>query len=117
MIESLVIFIFFVAVFEFATFLTYGKLLKDGEVFEYLYEFEPFEKNPFDNGILGPAFNKEDMFSESNMKRFKSGKFISHTKFSLLSKYYISGLGIVPRWSEAHKTINKLYKNAKTPNL
>ena len=115
--EAVIFLILIVGCFEFATFSTYGKFLKNEEVFDYLYEFEPFEKNPFDNGILGPAFNKEDMFGESNMKRFKSNKFISHTKFSLLSKYYISGLGIVPRWSEAHKTINKLYKNAKPTNI
>lgn len=111
------ILIIFVGVSEFATFSTYGKFLKDKEVFDYLYEFEPFEKNPFDNKILGPAFDKENMFSESNMKRFRSGNFISHTRLSLLSKYYISGLGIVPRWSDAHKTINKLYERSKTPNI
>jgi hypothetical protein len=117
MLESLIILIIFFGVFEFATLTTYGELLKDDAVFDYLYEFEPFEKNPFDNGILGPALDRENAFSESNLKRLKSHKFISHTKFSLLSKYYISGLGTVPRWSEAHKTISKLYKNAKPTSI
>lgn len=111
------ILIIFVGVFEFATFSTYGKFLKDNEVFDYLYEFEPFEKNPFDDNILGPKFDKDYLSMERNMKIMRTSKFISHTRLSLLSKYYISGLGIVPRWSEAHKTINKLYERAKTPNI
>lgn len=117
MIELIIILIVFLGVFEFATLTTYGKLLKDDVVFDFLYEFEPFEKNPFDNGILGPALDRENAFSESNLKRLKSHKFISHTKLSLLAKYYIHDLGIVPRWSQAHKTITKLYKNAKPTSI
>lgn len=117
MIVSIIILIVFLGVFEFATLTTYGKLLKDDVVFDYLYEFEPFEKNPFDNGILGPSLDKDYLSMERNMKIMKSGKFISHTKFSLLSKYYISGLGTIPRWSQAHKTITKLYKNAKPTSI
>ena len=107
----------FAAVMEFATITTYGKLLKDDVVFDFLYEFEPFEKNPFDESILGPKLDPENMFSESNLKRLKSHKFISHTRFSLLSKYYISGLGIVPRWSQSHEVITKLYKTTQKSKI
>lgn len=113
----LLIALMFVGCFEFATLTTYGKLLKDDVVYDFLYEFEPFEKNPFDDGILGPKFDKDYLSMERNMKIMRSGKFISHTKFSLLSKYYIQDLGIVPRWSQAHKTITKLYKTTRTSIL
>jgi hypothetical protein len=33
--------------------------------------------------------------------------------FCIGSKYYISTLGRVPRWSKSHKLINELYKNTK----
>ena len=114
MLELLIILIVFFGVFEFATLTTYGELLKDEAIYDFLYEFEPFEKNPFDDGILSPKFDKDYLSMERNMKIMRSNKFISHTRFSLLSKYYISGLGTIPRWSEAHKTITKLYRNTKT---
>lgn len=39
--------------------------------------------------------------------------FISTLPFSIFSKYYISGVGVVPRWSKLHKQIEKYYLNAK----
>lgn len=117
MIAILIWVILFVAASELATMKVYGKFLKDDVVYDFLYEFEPFEKNPFDEGILGPKFDKDYLSMERNMKIMRTGKFISHTRFSLLSKYYIQELGIVPRWSQAHKTITKLYKTTNQSKL
>ena len=116
MIVTLIItFAILIGVSEFATFATYGKFLKDDQVLDFLYEYEPFEKNPFDNDILGPSFDKENIASERNLKIVRNSCFISRTRFSLLSKYYISGYGRVLRWSTSHGVINRLYNISKTP--
>lgn len=110
-----ILFAILIGVSEFATFITYGKFLKDDEVLNFLYEYEPFEKNPFENDILGPSFDKENIASERNLKIVRNRRFISRTRFSPLSKYYISGYGRVLRWSTAHVVINRLYNISKTP--
>lgn len=47
--------------------------------------------------------------------------FIAPLPFSIFSKYYINGLGTVPRWSKLHRRINEYYaiaaKNAKTTQI
>jgi hypothetical protein len=116
-IGIIISFVIVMAIFEFSSRATYGKFLKDEEVFDYLYEFEPFEKNPFNSDILGPALDKEDPFNNRNLKILKSNKFIGQVKLSILCKYYISTVGMVPRWSKAHSVIKYLHQTSPTPNL
>ena len=47
--------------------------------------------NPYDNGIL------------------LTTPFIASHGFAFLSKYYIGGIGRVPRWSKLHKRIEEYY--------
>lgn len=35
--------------------------------------------------------------------------FITNVPFGIFSKYYINGVGTVPRWSKLHKRINEYY--------
>jgi hypothetical protein len=42
--------------------------------------------------------------------------FISDSIPSLLSKYYIDGVGLVPRWSKMHKLISQRFKELKQNN-
>ena len=110
--EILLVLTILLLILEFSTIATYGWYIKDEVVFDYLYEFEPFEKNPFDNKILGPVLNVDGDVKKM-IHRAKNGKYISHTPFSPLSKYHISGKGPILRWTEAHKVINNLYKTTK----
>lgn len=98
-------------VFEFSTVMVYGSLLKNGEVEKYLNDFSPFEFNQFNNDILSPEIRSFEI--KEMLHRLKHGKFIAKTPFSLTSKYYISGVGRVPRWSNSHREIERIYQELK----
>lgn len=38
--------------------------------------------------------------------------YITHISFSILSKYHISGLGRIPRWSKLHKRVKQYFEIA-----
>ncbi len=97
---------------ELGSYSVYGKLLTDEQVFDYLMKFEPFELNPFNESIISPKlnFDGEDDKFESVLERLRDGKFISTVSLTLSSRYYISGLGRVQRWSRGHYMIKELYK-------
>jgi hypothetical protein len=46
------------------------------------------------------------------MRKIMDGDFISYTRMSILSKYYIQGYGRVSSFSNASKVIDMLYKKA-----
>ena len=82
---------------ELATRITYGRYLSNEEILNYLTKNKPFDLNPYDTNILSGNHNK----------RFSG--FISKPYSSILSKYYISGRGLVPRWSKYTKHIDKMF--------
>lgn len=98
--------------FEFASRMVYGKLLTDQQVMDHLMTFEPFELNPFNESIMSPKIKFDDDYDLTKMTdRIKNGKFISIMSMTLSSKYYISGLGRVQRWSRGHYMIQRLYND------
>ena len=101
-------------VFEGSTHSVYGKFLSDELVDAYIEEFQPFEFNPFDNDIVSPKMKLDDDYSiERILHVSKNGRFISKTKISILSRYYINGLGRIPIWSRSHKKVKELYNKLK----
>ena len=80
-------------IFEFASLLTYGwwtkrKVLLDNRAL-----------NRYDSDILSTLFEP----------------YISKNPFPLLSsKYHISGIGLVPRWSKFHKEIEAKFKELRS---
>jgi ATP/ADP translocase len=70
-----------------------------------------FSKNPFNTDILSPSV-KEKTFEES-IKILTDSRYISIITLSLLSKYQVKGMGLVPKWSKAHRQIKELYKQSK----
>lgn len=100
------------AIFEFTSHSVYGKLLDDETVMDYIQEYGPFEHNPFNESILGPKLDY-NMEMEELGKRLKNRSFISTLFLCLSSKYYINGIGRIPRWSHSHKVIKELYKTSE----
>lgn len=102
----------FTIVSEFATHLTYGKFLSDNDVFDYLDRYESFSKNPYESSILSGDIDWSD--TKKVIEKLGQNDFISTTRMSLFSKYYISGKGRVFAWSKGSKEIDKLYKVSKS---
>ena len=114
MLEVLIVLGVLFLVFEGTTHSVYGKFLSDEIVDAYIEEFEPFEFNPFDNDIVSPKMKFDDDYDIERMIHVaKNGRFISKTKVSILSRYYINNLGRVPIWSTSHKKVRDLYKKLK----
>lgn len=95
--------------FEFASRAVYGKMLTDEEVMKHLDKYGPFELNPFNESIMSPKITIDDDM-DNIIDRVKNGRFISTIILTLSSRYYISGLGRVQRWSRGHYMIAQLYK-------
>lgn len=46
---------------------------------------------------------------ELSILYLKEGIWVADTPIPILCKYYIQGVGTIPRWSKLHKEINKYY--------
>lgn len=90
----------------------YGWFVKDDIVDQYLNKFESFSRNPFDGSILSPTV-KRDITIQELLRITSEGKYIAKTRMCFLSRYHIKDLGRIPLWSNSHKKIKELYKNAK----
>lgn len=82
----------FVAIMELVTFVIYGGFVSKhiADVYMILDESK-LRLNQFNPSILA------------------TNRYISNVPFSLFSKYYINGLGTVPRWSKLHKRVNEYF--------
>lgn len=101
----------FTIVGEFATYMTYGRMLSDDEVFDYLDRYEVYTINRFEHSILSGEIDWSD--TKRVIQKIKEGDYISFTNTSLSTKYYISGKGTVGRWSKAAKKIDALYAKSE----
>jgi hypothetical protein len=81
-----------VAIMEFSTFVTYGGFVSKQitEVYMNLDESK-LSLNQFNPSILNTKY------------------YITNIHFSIFSKYYIHGLGTIPRWSKLHKRVNEYF--------
>ena len=81
-----------VAIAEFATFMTYGGFVSKqiADVYMNLDESK-LRLNQFNPSILS------------------TNCYITNVPFSIFSKYHISGLGTIPRWSKLHKRVNEYF--------
>lgn len=86
-------------VIELSTYIVYGGYLNKEEGSKYLY--------------LDRDKMYLNMFSSSIIMIEGSSKSINTLPFTFTAKYYISGEGIVPRWSKLHRRINEYYKIVK----
>ena len=81
-----------VAIMEFATFMTYGGFVSKQITDVYMNLDESnLRLNQFDPSILN------------------THTYITNVPFSVFSKYHISGLGTIPRWSKLHKIVNEYF--------
>jgi hypothetical protein len=101
----------FTLIGEFSSFMTYGNFVKDEDAIKYLKSYEKFNINSIETSIISGEIDWSD--SNRVIKKIKDGDYISTTRLSLLSKYYISHMGRVPVWSKANKMINELYKTSE----
>jgi len=95
----LIIVLLIVGSFRLATWMVYGSLIKDEDwvpILEIQIQKRP-ELNRFDSDII------------------YIGKlpYITDVPFDILGKYYISNVGVVPRWSKSHKIIEAEFEKLK----
>ena len=95
---------------ELATRITYGRVMKNQEVLDYLKKYESYSINPFDHSILSGDLDYSN--TEEVRKKLMEGDYIAPTRMSVISKYYIQGYGRVGYWSKGAKMIDNLYKTA-----
>lgn len=82
----------FVAIMEFATFITSGGFVSKQITDVYMnLDESKLRLNQFNPSILS------------------TNCYITKVSFSIFSKYYISGLGTIPRWSKLHKIVNEYF--------
>jgi hypothetical protein len=84
--------------------------MKDQDVLDYLKKYKSFSINQFDHSIISGDIDYSN--HEEVMRKIMDGDFISYTRMSILSKYYIQGYGRVSSFSNASKVIDMLYKKA-----
>jgi hypothetical protein len=91
----LYVIIILIVVMEFATILTFGWFIpkKTRDVFMNLDESK-LRLNMFNPSILSTKYP------------------ITNLPFSLFSKYYIKGVGTIPRWTKLHKKVNHYFLTA-----
>lgn len=81
-----------VAIMEFATFITYGWFVSKQITDVYMnLDESKLRLNQFNPSILS------------------TNCYITNVPFSIFSKYHISGLGTIPRWSKLHKRVNEYF--------
>ena len=85
--------IFFVA-FEISSYATYGKMISDNKI------------PNLDDYVLNTVNPSIMLNHKVNYGRF----YITDSPFPLLSKYHVSGIGRVPRWSDGHKQIERKFE-------
>ena len=89
-------------ILELATLLTFGDYLTDfyqqAKVFSKLDEYF---LNMYDTNIIC----------------HDTCPFISRCGFSFLCKYYIHGIGLVPRWTVLSSEIDRVYKDLQTKHF
>jgi hypothetical protein len=111
LLTTIIIFcVVFTLVSEWSTYVTYGRFLKDEEVVEYIKKYKSFSINQFEHSIISGDIDWSN--TDEVMKKILNGDFISTTRMSVLSKYYIQGYGRVRSWSDGAKMIDKLYKTS-----
>ena len=106
----IIVCVIFTIVSEWATYLTYGRFLKDEEVLNYLKKYKSFSINQFEHSIISGDIDFSN--TKEVMEKLKNADFISTTRMSVLSKYYIHGYGRIRSWSTGAKIIDKLYKTS-----
>lgn len=99
-----------IMIIELSTYSAYGLPISNDEADKYLTKYQPSQKNPYNSDIISPKLLIDGLPHNDFIDRLNNGGYISTTLFSLTSKYYINGLGCVPRWSKSHKKIKKLFK-------
>ncbi len=94
----LIIILALILIFWIATIFTYGWYISDESIYDVLqrHKTSKISLNMFNASIINIG----------NMP------YISSLPASLSCKYYISGMGIIPRWSKSHKLIKQCYKEA-----
>jgi hypothetical protein len=110
MISIIIFCVIFTVVAEWATYATYGRFLKDEEVLDYLKKYKSFSINQFEHSIISGDVDYSN--AEEVFRKIMDGDFISTTRMSILSKYYIHGYGRIRSWSNGAKIIDKLFKTA-----
>ena len=115
MIVIIVLFTIIAITFEGVSYSVYGPILNSKDVNEALDYHAPkgARLNQFDAGIL--TLGDRSDYGAHEMP------YIACNSASILSKYYISGVGRVNRFSKEHKRITQIFKqahdalNKKTP--
>lgn len=89
-----------VAANEFSSYMVYGGFIEENKLREFLFErLQRYSLNPFGSNMLDTG-QAEDPF-------------IARTAFWQwsLSKWYIHGMGQIPRWSNASKILDSRLQN------
>lgn len=87
---------------EVATFSVYGRFISKEVTDTYM--------NLDESKLILNKYNPSIL--ETNMSGF-----ITNIPFSIFSKYYISGLGTIPKWSKLHKRVEEYFAIASRNNL
>ena len=106
MIVIIVLFTIIAITFEGVSYSVYGPILNSKDVNEALDYHAPkgARLNQFDAGIL--TLGDMSDYGAHEMP------YIACNSASILSKYYISGVGRVNRFSKEHKRIKQIFKQA-----
>jgi len=88
-----------VCVTRLSSYMIFGSFIKDEEWVPIL------EKQSQNGSSLNPF--------DSDMIYIGKLPYITHLPFDILGKYYISSIGIVPRWSKSHKLIKAEFEKLK----
>lgn len=88
-----------VCAFRLASWMVFGSLIKDEE-------WVPILEKQSQNGSKLNPFDS-DMIDIGNIP------YITNLPFDILGKYYIFGIGVVPRWSKSHKLIKAEFEKLK----
>lgn len=87
---------------EFANFMTYGKFVSKQITDVYM--------NLDETKIILNIYSSSILYISKDC-------YIARIRFSIFTKYYIEGLGTIPRWSKLHKRVNDYFAIAcKTVN-
>ena len=91
-IITISVLVFIIVAMELSTFFVYGGFI-DKEIEEMYMNLDESELrlNIYNPSILSTRY------------------FITHVPFSFFVKYYINGIGTVPKWSKLHKKINHYF--------
>jgi len=91
--------VLFILILRLATWMTYDSLIKDEE-------WVP---------ILEKQIQKGSKLDSLCYDIIYIGKlpYISNVPLDILGKYYISSIGVVPRWSKSHKLIKAEFEKLK----